>query len=103
MEIENYKEVKEYINNSLVIENGIVLAQLTETDLMRLIASFKPKNLSLSGVSESYLKENAYKWYLKGFKDAENTESQPIPLEQTIKDAETNFYMVWDCYKANSR
>ncbi len=35
-------------------------------------------------------------WYLKGFKDAETTERQPVPIEQTMKDAEAHFALVWD-------
>ena len=38
-------------------------------------------------------------WYLKGFKDAETTERQPVSLEQTMEDAETHFQFVWDEYK----
>jgi len=42
--------------------------------------------------------EKAMYWYLKGFEDAETTERQPVSHEQTMKDAETHFYLVWDCY-----
>lgn len=40
-------------------------------------------------------KEFALEWYLKGFKDAETTESQNVPLSQTLKDAETHFNLIW--------
>lgn len=38
----------------------------------------------------------ALKWYLKGFHDAETTESQPVSIEQTMKDAETHFYLQYN-------
>jgi len=41
----------------------------------------------------------AKKWYLKGFEDAELTERQPIPIEQTMRDAETFFDLVWSSHK----
>lgn len=54
--------------------------------------------LGLDNVSKRSSFENAMYWYLKGFEDAETTESQPVSHEQTMKDAETHFYLVWDCY-----
>jgi hypothetical protein len=44
MEIENYKYIKEYINRELIVENGVITRNLTETDLIRLIAGFKVEN-----------------------------------------------------------
>lgn len=40
-------------------------------------------------------KIEARKYYLKGFKDAELTESQNVSHEQTMKDAETHFELVY--------
>jgi hypothetical protein len=40
-------------------------------------------------------KVEAKKYYLKGFEDAELTESQNCPHEQTMKDAETHFELVY--------
>jgi hypothetical protein len=54
--------------------------------------------LRLFSVSERSSFEKAMYWYLKGFEDAETTESQPVSHEQTMKDAETHFYLVWDCH-----
>jgi len=51
-----------------------------------------------------YCKEaekHARYWYLKGFEDAETTETQPVCLEQTMKDAETQFDYVWEFNKSN--
>jgi len=41
----------------------------------------------------------AKKWYLKGFEDAELTERQPMPIEQTMHDAEKFFDLVWNNQK----
>jgi len=41
------------------------------------------------------LKREAMKWYIKGFIDAETTEKQPVSIEQSFKDAETHFDLVW--------
>jgi hypothetical protein len=40
-------------------------------------------------------KVEAKKYYLKGFEDAELTENQNCPHEQTMKDAETHFELVY--------
>ena len=45
-------------------------------------------------------KEQAMRWYLKGFEDAETTERQPVSHEQTMRDAETHFHFVWDANEA---
>jgi hypothetical protein len=64
----------------------------------------KLKNIGVLGnVSESLNKQNACNWYLKGFRDAERTKSQPVSIEQTMKDAESHFELVWDYNKSNSR
>lgn len=60
--------------------------------------SSEVKSLRLANVSERYSFENAMYWYMKGFQDAETTESQLVSHEQTMKDAETHFHLVWDCY-----
>ena len=59
---------------------------------------WKSIKLRLFSVSERSSFEKAMYWYLKGFEDAETTESQPVSHEQTMKDAETHFYLVWDCH-----
>lgn len=41
-------------------------------------------------------KRVALRWYLKGFEDAETTPQQAgIGLDQTLRDAETFFQLVW--------
>jgi hypothetical protein len=45
---------------------------------------------------ESYIaKIEARKYYLKGFKDSELTEKQDVSHEQTMRDAETHFELVY--------
>ena len=45
---------------------------------------------------ESYhSKIDAKKYYLKGFEDSEITEKQEVSHEQTMKDAETHFELVY--------
>jgi hypothetical protein len=45
---------------------------------------------------ESYnVKVEAKKYYLKGFEDAELTENQGCSHEQTMRDAETQFELVY--------
>ena len=41
-------------------------------------------------------KIQARKYYLKGFEDAELTENQGCSHEQTMRDAETHFELVFD-------
>lgn len=41
-------------------------------------------------------KETARQWYLNGFQDAETTDTQPVSLDQTMKDASTFFEILWD-------
>jgi hypothetical protein len=36
-------------------------------------------------------KEIANYWYMKGVKDAETTERQPVSIEETLRDFETHF------------
>jgi hypothetical protein len=40
-------------------------------------------------------KRSANYWYLKGVLDAETTKRQDIPLDETIKDFETHFELVY--------
>lgn len=40
-------------------------------------------------------KMQAKRYYLKGFEDAELTETQPCSHEQTMRDAETHFELVY--------
>jgi hypothetical protein len=46
-------------------------------------------------------KIEARKYYLKGFEDAELTESQNVSHEQTMKDAETFFELVYPIKNEN--
>jgi hypothetical protein len=49
---------------------------------------------------ESYnAKAEAKKYYLKGFEDAELTENQGCSHEQTMRDAETHFELVYPIKK----
>jgi len=49
---------------------------------------------------ESYnAKVEAKKYYLKGFEDAELTENQGCSHEQTMRDAETQFELVYPIKK----
>lgn len=57
---------------------------------------FANKLLEKAKEMEAYnRKMEAKKYYLKGFEDAELTEKQPITHEQTMRDAETHFELVY--------
>jgi hypothetical protein len=47
-------------------------------------------------------KQIANYWYMKGVKDAETTERQPIPIEETLKDFETHFELQYKSQEFDS-
>lgn len=57
---------------------------------------FANKLLEKAKEMEAYnRKMEAMKYYLKGFEDAELTEKQPVTHEQTMRDAETHFHLIY--------
>lgn len=59
------------------------------------------KRLIHACVQKEY--NDAYFWYLKGFKDSETTEpTEDISLEETMKDAAGHFQTLWDYYELNN-
>lgn len=48
MEIEDYDELSEFLENELVFKDGFCKAKLSKIDLMRLCHSWKIKNTSVN-------------------------------------------------------
>jgi hypothetical protein len=46
--------------------------------------------------------QQAMFWYLKGFEDSETTDRQQVSLEQTMRDAETHFQLVWNNFNTQT-
>lgn len=45
-------------------------------------------------------KQIANYWYIKGVKDAETTERQPVELSQTLNDFQTHFEIQYESQKS---
>jgi len=81
------------------MENLSAVEWLVEQYLKRK-GFLKTSDIDQAKEMESYnAKMEARKYYLKGFEDAELTESQNCSHEQTMRDAETHFELVYPIKK----